>query len=201
MLLKTGLINYWTSWKKHWLQEKKHIFLNMLFFILGIFVLVFLDQITKWKFTNFPPNWCSQIGKNLFIFSKDEPQILISFVNFGIWSVGNTSTTIFNFLGINSSKIFLNVLSFFIFFGSVFYLFWTIKKINISVVVALIFLNSGVIGNTIDRFVFQGVVRDVFFIFSKKSIWNLADMWIYFGIFVGFFCTINIIFFKTKKKD
>lgn len=121
-----------------------------------IFLLVFLDQSTK------------------FIFSD------INFANsyFGLVSGKNFGSAFSLFSWVESYSLIIAIISIFLIF-----LLYYLREhflVNIYSKLALLTFISGVIGNMIDR-IFLGYVRDFFYI-NNFSIFNFADVYLSVGI-------------------
>lgn len=165
----------------------------ILWVVLPIFfvaILVLLDQLTKFWFSNL---YKSQ-GNTVFI------RGVLSFT----YTVNTGSA--FSFLaGKSWAQIFFKVITCFAliaFVGAYFYALINRYK-TLSVSTVLIF--SGTVGNFIDRLLYNGVTDFIKFDFISFPIFNFADILLTFGVIFFivhfFFLDESAIFKKTEKNS
>ncbi|NME35735.1 signal peptidase II [Fusobacterium sp. FSA-380-WT-3A] len=149
----------------------------MIYYLIGIVGLVFLDQLTK-----------IQIENNFFI--GDSLAIIQDF--FHITYVQNRGIA----FGIFQGKInLISVFTVIAIIGIIYYFLKTFKKSSFLEKLAYMLIISGAIGNMIDR-IFRGYVVDMI---DFRGIWsfvfNMADVYINIGVAV----ILLDMFIKAKK--
>lgn len=149
----------------------------MIYYLIGIVGLVFLDQLTK-----------IQIENNFFI--GDSLAIIQDF--FHITYVQNRGIA----FGIFQGKInLISVFTVIAIMGIIYYFLKTFKKSSFLEKLAYMLIISGAIGNMIDR-IFRGYVVDMI---DFRGIWsfvfNMADVYINIGVAV----ILLDMFIKAKK--
>ncbi|MCI6152909.1 MAG: signal peptidase II [Fusobacterium perfoetens] len=149
----------------------------MIYYLIGIVGLVFLDQLTK-----------IQIENNFFI--GDSLAIIQEF--FHITYVQNRGIA----FGIFQGKInLISVFTVIAIIGIIYYFIKTFKKSSFLEKLAYMLIISGAVGNMIDR-IFRGYVVDMI---DFRGIWsfvfNMADVYINIGVAV----ILLDMFIKAKK--
>ncbi|WP_027128250.1 signal peptidase II [Fusobacterium perfoetens] len=149
----------------------------MIYYLIGIVGLVFLDQLTK-----------IQIENNFFI--GDSLAIIQDF--FHITYVQNRGIA----FGIFQGKInLISVFTVIAIIGIIYYFIKTFKKSSFLEKLAYMLIISGAVGNMIDR-IFRGYVVDMI---DFRGIWsfvfNMADVYINIGVAV----ILLDMFIKAKK--
>ncbi|MBU1020103.1 MAG: signal peptidase II [Firmicutes bacterium] len=144
-------------------MKKKYIII-----LVGVLVLVALDQITKYYIVNnMNLGESFRVIKNFFAITSRRN-------DGGAWSILSGNMTIFYFI---------TLLAFVLFFYLSKDVDFTNKKIYS---IAFILLIAGTIGNFIDRLLFQEVVDFLdFYIFGYDfPVFNVADMCLVIGVFM-----------------
>lgn len=172
--------------KKHnlnfWNLDKKIIYKNLIiFFILFVFLIV-MDQVFKAIFfqpgANFTGNRVNTFHWGFF----------------GILSLENEGLT----SAIPFDSVTIQVLSFLLLFFISFLIVFA-KNSFLAISTTIIF--AGVLGNLIDRLIFGGKVKDIFYIGSATSntgIFNLADLYAVIGSILLLAYIFWLIFFQDK---
>ncbi len=165
----------------------------LLWIVLPVFIvalLVLLDQLTKFWFSNL---YKSQ-GNTVFI------QGVLSFT----YTVNTGSA--FSFLaGKEWAQTFFKAITCIALVGFIGGYFYALKSRYKTLSVSIILIFSGTVGNFIDRLLYSGVTDFIKFDFINFPIFNLADILLTFGviifIFHFFFLDESAIFKKTVKKS
>lgn len=161
-------------------------------FVGVVIVLTFLDQWSKTLLTQWPEDWeefAQRTNWNQPIVGVQKKKPIIQWLGLYSVSLGNPSTTFFVALNLKAPTWlthFNSILVMLVVSG------WLLhnRKIKTMLICALIF--AGALGNTIDRIMFKGVVRDIFtFSWHQNGVWNLADAYIVLAIFSIFFVTFT----------
>lgn len=143
-------------------HNKKNIIINLIIFTSLLFVLLLIDLLTKQFLFKWETN-----GKGINQNGGCQTQNWL----FGIRSVANSGLTTFG----NVLPLWLvHFFNFIILFVSLFFLI-TLRSWLFAIGISFIF--AGTLGNMIDRFAFQGNVRDIiYFPWLDRGTFNFADV-------------------------
>ena len=167
-------------------KNQKKMIINFLISLLIIGFLLLIDLLTKSIFFNFPGAY-DKFGE-----TKNDLKII------AFRSQAHKTTTFLDFLKIDFNNLVIIIYSWLILFTIVVLIFFSRKKIFI---VGFSFLFAGVLGNTIDRMIYN-YVRNIFFTpWWDRGTFNFADVAIVLGSAITFVAIIYKIFYLDKKKE
>lgn len=164
--------------------------------------LVVIDQVTKYELTFWPQNWLDILilGRYREVIIGEGPKVPI-IASIGLYSVslGNPGTTFFNFFGTRVSTIYIHIFSLIVMIVCILLAIMS-RKTKMVLATSVIF--SGALGNTIDRLLYHGVVRDIFTFTWHNGVWNLADAYVISTVCVaaGAFIWYNILHMCLQRK-
>lgn len=160
--------------------------------VAAIVLMLFFDQLTKVLFSN--------------LYEKSGSTVVIP--NFFYFTYTENRGSAFGFLnGVSWAQTFFKILTVFAMVAFVAYLVYACKKERKMLVVALLMIISGTIGNFVDRLLF-GYVRDfIGMTFGSYNfpIYNVADIFLTIGtiLFIVYYCFFddNAVFKKSDKEN
>lgn len=187
---------YGASLKNKWKNEKKKILINYLIFVLVFIVALTIDQVTK--STLF-------VWKDRAKFIGDQTPTYEGII-LGIRSVEHHGVTLLPWEN-KATIYFIQVMSIIIFLG----LLTTPFLIDSKVMLVLFgFISAGDVGNMLDRFIFEGNVKDILFVpFLEKwqgrqiGTFNFADVFLVsgsVGLIIWFIILIFVEYFQEQKE-
>lgn len=166
--------------------NKKRIIINFVIALLIVGFLLLIDLLTKSIFFNFPGSF------NV----SGETKYNIEIIAFR--SQAHNTTTFSDLLKIDFSNLFIIIYSWIILIIIIFLIIFTRKKMFI---IGFSFLSAGVLGNTIDRMLYN-YVRNIFFTpWWDRGTFNFADTILVIGSAMTFIAIIYKIFFSNNKKE
>lgn len=144
-------------------DNRKKIIMNLIIFIYIIGILLIIDLVTKQTLFEWSEN---NLGKNQYDNNFRTQNWL-----FGIRSVSNSGLTSFG------NNMPLGLVHFFNFVILIVCIFFVIILKSKWFVVSLAFIFAGTLGNMIDRFAFEGYVRDIIYLpWFDRGTFNFADV-------------------------
>lgn len=171
-MIKKYYDSFITYSKRHFLENKKTILINLLIFFGLVVVLLLIDQLTKSLLFK---------GKMENGELKANEEILHTNGLFTIRSVANPGVT---FFGTGIPTWILHILSILIFIVCSIFAIYSHDKL---LIIAIAFTFSGTFGNFLDRAMFNGFVKDILQITAFQGIsflggvFNFADVWLFVG--------------------
>ena len=161
--MKSKIKNYWKIFLEYIEYNKKRIIIHIGFFTAIVAVLLLIDLLTKGLLFE----WGNELE------GKHQGTNEYSWKNafFGIRSISNSGLTVFG--GILPTGV-IHFFNFIILFVCIGFLIFIKSK---SFITAIAFIFAGTLGNMIDRFAFQGHVRDIIFLpWANRGTFNFADV-------------------------
>lgn len=161
--MKSKIKNYWKIFLEYIEYNKKRIIIHIGFFTAIVAVLLLIDLLTKGLLFE----WGDELE------GKHQGTNEYSWKNafFGIRSISNSGLTVFGGILPHGVIHFFNFIILFICIG---FLIFIKSK---SFITAIAFIFAGTLGNMIDRFAFQGHVRDIIFLpWADSGTFNFADV-------------------------
>lgn len=151
---------FFSSLKRYFITDYKQLLIRVGILFLCYFIFMLIDRITKG-----------------FIFTQHEYNLGIPFINWGIIGfrpVTNNGAAFSSFLG---HYTFLQTIGMLTFIATT---FTTFIKIRLRFFIPLIFIGAGSLGNVIDRFIYDGYVRDMLYFpwWPKYPTFNFSDSFI-----------------------
>lgn len=171
-MIKKYYDSFITYSKRHFLENKKTILINLLIFFGLVVFLLLIDQLTKSLLFK---------GKMENGELKANEEILHKNGLFIIRSVANPGVT---FFGTGIPTWILHILSILIFIVCSIFAIYSHDKL---LIIAIAFTFSGTFGNFLDRAMFNGFVKDILQITAFQGIpflggvFNFADVWLFVG--------------------
>ena len=171
-----------TSLKKYFVTDNKQLLIRVGIVLLCYSIFMLIDRMTK-----------------AFIFTQQEYNSSAEWINWGI--IGFRPLT-------NSGAAFSTFLERYAFLQTIgmlmflFTIFTTFIKMKFRFFIPLIFIGAGALGNSIDRFIYDGVVRDMLYFpwWPSYATFNFADSFIIVdSIILIIFLIIDL--FKTSSTE
>ncbi|WP_051599946.1 signal peptidase II [Mycoplasma elephantis] len=188
------LNNYFIKLKLYFKNNWKYILINYLIFLIVFLILFIIDFAAKETLFVFDDGSKSFNGSTRGEFDVDSSKYT-NFILFGIRSVGHVGVT---FLP-TKNIVFIQVLSIIFLLISIFCVLFTK---NIFITVGLGIVAAGDFGNMLDRFLYNGMVKDILYIpWMDLGTFNFADIWLSLGcLFILFVTIFEIIQDKRRNK-
>ncbi|QNM93396.1 signal peptidase II [Mycoplasma sp. Pen4] len=208
--LKTYFSTKTSEFVNHLKKNKIKILTLYLTLIIAFIIVYAIDQVTKQVLFNhgdvFKMNGNGQVEFNGRWINPETPTSPIEYWNgfFGTRSIWHKGVT---FVETHGNVFWIQVISFIIIAIILLLPLFVTGKYAYAYIVGFGFLLAGDLGNATDRIVFNGYVKDVFFIpWHDRGTFNFADVLIFFSI--GYLFMIYLIYFvdsylteKHKKQQ